>query len=89
MKWIIEINARGRLTLPQEARQTLGLAGAGQIVVEPTEDGLLLRSGITLPIEIYSKARLAEFARADGQLQPYKMKIQAARRAATRGKTPR
>ena len=55
MTKIININARGTLTLPKEARLELGLSGAGQVVVESTGDGLLLRPGVTFPIEIYSK----------------------------------
>lgn len=86
MTKVININERGTLTLPKEARIELGLAGAGQIVVESTEDGLLLRSGITFPIEIYSKARLAEFQKSDDALAPFEAKIKAALRRKTKKK---
>ena len=33
------------------------------MVVEETTEGILLRAGVTFPVEIYSAARLAEFAR--------------------------
>jgi AbrB family looped-hinge helix DNA binding protein len=80
MTKIIHINARGTLTLPKEARRELGLSGAGQIVVESTEDGLLLRPGVTFPIEIYSQARVAELKKSDAKLAPYATRIKAALR---------
>jgi AbrB family looped-hinge helix DNA binding protein len=63
MTQVVNINSRGTLTLPKELRQRLGVKDGGQILVEETRDGLLLRLGMTLPIEIYSGERLAEFAR--------------------------
>jgi AbrB family looped-hinge helix DNA binding protein len=80
MTKIININARGTLTLPKEARRELGLSGAGQIVVESTDDGLLLRPGVTVPIEIYSKARLAEFEKSEAGLAPFLARIKTALR---------
>lgn len=59
----INVNQRGTLTLPKELRERLGLAGAGQVVVEETAAGLLLRPGVTLPVEVYSDARVAAFQR--------------------------
>ena len=49
--------------MPKALRQRLGVKGGGQIVAEETEEGVLLRLGVTLPVEIYSEARLKEFAR--------------------------
>ncbi|MEI9897318.1 MAG: hypothetical protein WDN28_26520 [Chthoniobacter sp.] len=80
MTKVININERGTLTLPKEARIELGLSGAGQIVVESTENGLLLRSGVTFPIEIYSKAKLAELEKSDQRLSPYATRIKVALR---------
>ena len=59
----ININDRGTLTLPKELRDRLGLKKGGQVVAEETDEGILLRPGVTFPIEIYSDERLAEFAR--------------------------
>jgi AbrB family looped-hinge helix DNA binding protein len=63
MTKVININQRGTLTLPKELRQRLGIKTGGQVVVEETTEGILLRAGVTFPVEIYSAARLAEFAR--------------------------
>jgi bifunctional DNA-binding transcriptional regulator/antitoxin component of YhaV-PrlF toxin-antitoxin module len=63
MTKVININGRGTLTLPKSLRQRLGLKCAGQVVAEETREGILLRAGVTFPVEIYTEKRLAEFAR--------------------------
>ena len=63
MTKIISINGRGTLTLPKDLRERLGIQTRGQVVVEETSKGLLLRPGVTVPVEIYSAQRLAEFKR--------------------------
>jgi AbrB family looped-hinge helix DNA binding protein len=63
MTKVVNISDRGTLTLPKELRQRLGVKGSGQVIVEETENGLLIRGGTALPIEIYSDARIAEFNR--------------------------
>jgi len=67
MTKVININDRGTLTLPKELRRRLGVNGNGQVVAEETEEGILLRAGVTFPIEIYSEKRLAEFDRHNEQ----------------------
>ena len=75
MTKVIQINGRGTLTLPKELRQRLGLQTAGPVVVEETDNGLLLRPGVTVPVEIYSAKRVAEFARHnDTALAGFKLK---------------
>jgi bifunctional DNA-binding transcriptional regulator/antitoxin component of YhaV-PrlF toxin-antitoxin module len=67
MTKVININDRGTLTLPKELRRRLGVNGNGQVVAEETEEGILLRAGVTFPIEIYSDKRLADFDRHNEQ----------------------
>jgi AbrB family looped-hinge helix DNA binding protein len=67
MTKVININDRGTLTLPKELRRRLGVNGNSQVVAEETEEGVLLRAGMTFPIEIYSEKRLAEFDRHNEQ----------------------
>jgi bifunctional DNA-binding transcriptional regulator/antitoxin component of YhaV-PrlF toxin-antitoxin module len=75
MTKVININGRGTLTLPKEFRERLGIQHQGQVVVEETSDGLLLRAGVTVPVEIYSAKRMAEFARNnDTALAGYRLK---------------
>jgi bifunctional DNA-binding transcriptional regulator/antitoxin component of YhaV-PrlF toxin-antitoxin module len=67
MTKVININDRGTLTLPKALRRRLGVNGNGQVVAEETDEGILLRAGVTFPIEIYSEKRLAEFDRHNEQ----------------------
>ena len=55
------INERGSLTLPKDLRTKYGLEHGGQVVIEESSGGLLLRTCATFPIEIYSDERLEEF----------------------------
>jgi AbrB family looped-hinge helix DNA binding protein len=61
MERIILINERGTITLPKDLRKKYGLETGGQIVIEESEEGLLLRPGITFSVEIYSDKRMEEF----------------------------
>jgi bifunctional DNA-binding transcriptional regulator/antitoxin component of YhaV-PrlF toxin-antitoxin module len=67
MTKVININNRGILTLPKEMRRRLGVNGNSQIIAEETGDGVLLRAGVTFPVELYSDKRLAEFDRNNEQ----------------------
>jgi AbrB family looped-hinge helix DNA binding protein len=67
MTKVININDRGILTLPKEMRRRLGVNGNSQIIAEETGDGVLLRAGVTFPVELYSDKRLAEFDRINEQ----------------------
>ena len=60
---VINMNSRGTLTLPKKLRRRLGVNGTHQVVAEETEEGILIRAGMTFPVEIYSEKRLAEFNR--------------------------
>jgi AbrB family looped-hinge helix DNA binding protein len=58
----VTINERGVITIPAAMRQALGLKANDELIVEQTEQGLLLRPAISVPIEIYTEERIAEFA---------------------------
>jgi bifunctional DNA-binding transcriptional regulator/antitoxin component of YhaV-PrlF toxin-antitoxin module len=76
MTKVININDRGTLTLPKEMRRRLGVdRQAQQVVAEETDDGILLRPGVTFPVELYSEKRLAEFRRNnEDSLAAYRFK---------------
>lgn len=61
MERIVSINERGTLTLPKDLRCKYGLEQGGQLVIEESNEGLLLRPGVTFSIEIYSDERVEEF----------------------------
>ncbi len=75
MTKVININGRGTVTLPKELRQRAGNKTGGQIVAQATDEGILLRTGATFPVEVYGEKRLAEFARNnEGALAGYRLK---------------
>jgi bifunctional DNA-binding transcriptional regulator/antitoxin component of YhaV-PrlF toxin-antitoxin module len=75
MTKVININDRGTLTLPKEMRRRLGVERSAQVVAEETDEGILLRPGVTFPVELYSEKRLAEFRRNNEEsLAGYRLK---------------
>jgi AbrB family looped-hinge helix DNA binding protein len=68
MKTTVIVTDRGTVTLPAKLRRQLGIKADDQLIAEATPEGLLLRPAVTLPIEIYSKTRIAEFDAAEAEL---------------------
>jgi AbrB family looped-hinge helix DNA binding protein len=44
MTYQVKITASGRLSLPADLRKRLGLGGGGELLVEETKDGVILRT---------------------------------------------
>ena len=61
MAEIARIGKRGAVVIPATLRKRYGLEVGGEVLVEETAEGLLLRPAITLPIETYSAERRAQF----------------------------
>lgn len=68
MKAALTISSRGTLTLPAKLRQSLGLKADDQLIAETVPEGLLLRPAVTLPVEIYTERRIAEFEASEAEL---------------------
>ena len=68
MRTTLTVTDRGTITLPAKLRRQLGIKPDDQLIAEATPEGLLLRPAVTLPIEIYSDARIAEFDAAEAEL---------------------
>jgi AbrB family looped-hinge helix DNA binding protein len=68
MKATLTVTRRGVVTLPVKLRRALGIEADDRLIAETTPDGLLLRPTMTLPVEIYSDARLREFAEGEAEL---------------------
>jgi bifunctional DNA-binding transcriptional regulator/antitoxin component of YhaV-PrlF toxin-antitoxin module len=68
MQAILTMNSRGVVTLPAKLRQAMGLKADDPLIAETTPQGLLLRPAITLPLEMYTEQRLAEFEQAEAEL---------------------
>ncbi len=80
MKTTLTVTDRGTVTLPAKLRRALGIKAEDQLIAEATPEGLLLRPAVTLPIEIYSEKRIAEFDAAEAELD----KVLRRRRPPTR-----
>ena len=61
----VTISSRGVVTIPTRMREAFGLKANDQLIIEDTPQGLLLRPAVSLPIELYSEDRIAEFTRDD------------------------
>ena len=85
MKTTLTVTSRGVVTLPAKLRQSLGIKADDQLIAETTPEGLLLRPAVTLPIEMYTDERIAEFAREEAEaakvMAAYEKKTRRRRRA--------
>lgn len=79
MKVTLTITSRGLVTLPAKLRRELGLKADDQLIAETTPEGLLLRPAVTLPVELYSEARVREFDAAEAELGAFLKKKRLAR----------
>jgi antitoxin PrlF len=68
MKVTLAISSRGVVTLPTKLREAVGLRPEDPVIAETTPEGLLLRPAVTLPVEIYTDARIRELDRAEAEL---------------------
>lgn len=67
MKTTVIVNSRGVVTLPAKLRRSLGINADDHLIAETTSEGLLLRPAVTLPVELYSAGRIAEFDREEAE----------------------
>ena len=69
MKTTVRVTSRGVITLRAKLRRALGAKTQDILIAETTPEGLLLRRSVTLPVEIYSDARVREFDKGEGELK--------------------
>lgn len=69
MKVTLTVTSRGIVTLPAKLRQAMGIKAEDQLIAETTPEGLLLRPAVTIPIEMYSDARVREFDESEAELE--------------------
>ena len=55
------IGKRGTLVIPAKLRRIFGIREGSEVIVEEMPEGILIRPAITVPLEIYSPERKAEF----------------------------
>ena len=68
MKATLTISGRGLIALPAKMREAAGLRPQDNLIAETTPEGILLRPAVTVPIEIYTDERIAEFDEAEAEL---------------------
>jgi AbrB family looped-hinge helix DNA binding protein len=56
-----KVGKRGTIVIPAGLRRKYGLQEGALLIAEGREEGVLLRPVVTLPVEIYSPERKAEF----------------------------
>jgi len=56
-----KIGKRGTIVIPAKLRRQYGFEEGSQLILEALPGGVLLRPVVTLPVEIYSPERTAEF----------------------------
>lgn len=61
MTTTLQLGQRGNLTLPKKMREKFGLSSESVVILEDTDQGILVRPASVFPIETYSDTRLAEF----------------------------
>jgi len=65
----VTIGRRGAITIPSKIRRSFGMKQNDQLILEATDDGILLRPSISLPVELYSEDRIEEFFSAEDALK--------------------
>lgn len=55
------IGKRGTLVIPAPLRKRFGLQEGDLVVTEERPDGILIRPAVAVPVEVYSRERVAEF----------------------------
>lgn len=55
------VGKRGTLVIPASLRRRFGLTEGSTVIAEETAEGILIRPAATLPIELYTSERRAEF----------------------------
>lgn len=58
---ITKVGKRGTVVIPAPLRKKYGFEEGSQLIVEALPDGVFLRPVVTLPVEIYTPERKAEF----------------------------
>ncbi|TVR06587.1 MAG: AbrB/MazE/SpoVT family DNA-binding domain-containing protein [Spirochaetaceae bacterium] len=71
MKFTLAITDRGTITLPSRLRKEMGIGADSLLIAETTNEGILLRPAVVLPVEVYSADQLNEFAASEKELDSW------------------
>ena len=56
-----KVGKRGVYTIPASMRRRYGFTDGSLVIAEERTDGILLKSALAMPVEIYTDERIAEF----------------------------
>lgn len=65
MRETVIVSNRGQLTLPASLRKKFGLQKGGPVIFEERGDEIVLKPAVTLELELYSDAQIAQWDRDD------------------------
>ena len=58
---VSKVGKRGSVVIPAPLRRRFGIQEGSLVVAEATEEGVLIRPAVAVPVEVYSPLRKAEF----------------------------
>lgn len=58
---VSKVGKRGTVVIPAPLRRRFGIEEGSLVVAEATEDGVLIRPAMAVPVEVYAPRRRAEF----------------------------
>ncbi|MBW7916313.1 MAG: AbrB/MazE/SpoVT family DNA-binding domain-containing protein [Trueperaceae bacterium] len=56
-----KLGKRGTLVIPAELRRRYGLREGSMFIAEATDQGILIKPAVAVPVEVYTPERKAEF----------------------------
>ncbi len=56
-----KVGKRGAIVIPARLRKRFGIEEGSLVVAEETDEGVLIRPAVAVPVEIYTPERKAEF----------------------------
>jgi AbrB family looped-hinge helix DNA binding protein len=55
------VGKRGTVVIPAQLRKRFGIEEGSLVIAEERGDGILIRPAVAVPVEVYSRERIAEF----------------------------
>jgi len=75
------IGKRGTLVIPAKLRRRFGIEEGSEVIAEATPQGILIRPAVTVPLELYTEERKAEFLLSNAvDAEDYETAVQEVRR---------
>lgn len=58
---VSKVGKRGAVVIPAPLRRRFGIEEGSLVVAEATEEGILIRPAVAVPVEVYTPQRKAQF----------------------------